>query len=117
MYTRLHFPQHEAGSACGWRLEESETAGENTSDRQPVPRGFLLARRSVAHLVILGDERLLVLVLLNGILGLEAGLGEGLGRRVVDAWATARPAATGGNDRSRVDFLVVLFLHASDAFS
>ena len=115
MYTRLHFPQHEA--ACGWRLEESEIAEENTSDRQPVPRGGLLAPRSVAHLVILGDERLLVLVVLNGILGLEAGLGKSLGRRVVDAWAAARPATTSRNDRSRVDFLVVLFLHASDAFS
>ena len=71
-------------------------------------------RRSVAHVVVLSDKGLLILVIVCGLLGLESGLGESLGGRVVDAY-TARTASAGVDDCRRVDLSVVLLLYVSNA--
>lgn len=68
----------------------------------------------VAHLVVLGNEGLLVLVVLGSIFGLETGLRESLCRGVVYTYAT-RTAAAGIDDCGRVELGEVVLLCVRDA--
>ena len=61
------------------------------------------------HLIVLGDEGVLVLVVFSSFLGLKTGLGECFSRRVVDARAAASTATTSVDDGGGVDLLKVLF--------
>ena len=70
-------------------------------------------RRSVAHVIVLSDKGLLILVIVCGLLGLESGLGEGLGGRVVNADPT-RAAAPSVDDCGGVDLLVVILLNTRE---
>lgn len=73
-----------------------------------VVRGRGKAELILLHVVVVGDEALLLVLLLG--LWLEASLLEGLGGGVVDAYAAGAAARAGGEDGGGVDFIEVVFL-------
>ena len=104
---------NDTGTFVSLILERRASGKGETGSGERVTRR--VATRSVAHLIILSNEGVLVLIVFGRLLGLQTSLGQGFRGGVVNTYSACATSAS-VDDRVRVDLFEVVLLYASNAW-